>query len=240
MPAELRARTAQPEFAGGGESRDLLTQEPDKFYALLQQAMTQEGGVYTFTFGVANPAAVIASTLCIIKSNEGGNTVKRKFHVVNGTSITIAGRLVDVRIKDVTPKTLPITGGNTPGALTKYTVSVVVQRGTRASDNFPTLWAGCFALTNSGGITPLVTVQIPQESGVISAEVCALSAASPPGASEVVVEFFGPGGNGIFKAYRVADKPGFVLVPPGATEIVVSNLDATNATLVTVTWGIDG
>jgi hypothetical protein len=239
MPAELRARTAQPEFAGGGDSRDLLTQEQNKVYAMLANAMTQEGGVYTFTFGVSK-IAVIFSALVTLRTSENGNTVKRQFHVVNGTSITVAGRVLDLRIQDVTPTVLPVTGGDTPGAGTKYTVSVVVERGTRASDNFPTLWAGCFALTNSGGITPLVTVQIPQESGVISAEVCALSAASPPGASEVVVEFFGPGGSGIFKAYRVADKPGFVLIPPGATEIVVSNLDATNATLVTVTWGIDG
>jgi hypothetical protein len=236
--AELRARTAKPEFHGGGDSRDLLTQENNKIYALLQNAMTQEGGVYTFTFGIsALNVPVIA--LATVRTSENGNTVKRKFHVVNGTSISVSGRVIDVRVQDVTPKSLPLSGDPTPGAGSKYTVSVVVQRGTRASDNLPTIWDSINALTASGGATPAVTVNIPQECGIISAEVCALSAASPPGDAEVVVEFLG-GTTGVFKAYRVIDKPGFVLVPPGATQINISNQDVTNPVLVTLTWGIDG
>jgi hypothetical protein len=238
MPAELRARTNQPEFAGGGDSRDLLTQEQNKVYALLQNAMTQEGGVYTLTFNISYLGVPVIA-LATVKASENGNTVKRKFHVVNGTSVTIAGRLLDVRVQDVTPVLLPFSGEPTPGAGSKYTVSVVVQRGTRASDNFPTLWDSVTSLTDSGGATPLVVIPIPQEAGVISAEVCALSAATPPGPSEVVVQFIG-GGTGIFKSYRVIDKPGFVAVPPGATEIAISNSDATNATIITLTWGIDG
>jgi hypothetical protein len=238
MPAELRARTAQPEFPGGGDSRDLLTQEQNKIYAMLQNAMTQEGGVYTFTFGVSNPG-VVYSAMVHLRTSENGNTVKRRFHVVNGTSISVAGRVLDLRIQDVTPTTQPLSGSPTPGAGTKYTVSVVVERGTRASDNFPTLYGGIFSLTESGGLTPSVTIPIPPEAGVVSAEVCALSASTPPGASEVIVEFGMPTG-AILKAYRVIDKPGFVIVPPGATQILIANQDAANAALVTLTWGIDG
>jgi hypothetical protein len=238
MPAELRARTAKPEFEGTGHSRTLKTQEQGKVYALLQNAMTQEGGVYTFLFGVTR-LNVPAMALATIKTSENGNTVTRKFHVIKGTSVTVAGRVLDVRVQDVTPVLLPLSGDATPGAGSEYTVTVVVERGTRASDNFPTLWDSITALTDSGGATPSVTINIPQESGVISAEVCALSGASPPGASEVVVEFLG-GVTGVFKAYRVVDKPGFVMVPPGATQIIISNQDAANPTLVTLTWGIDG
>jgi hypothetical protein len=229
MHPELRATTGKPEFMGADASRTLKTQEQNKTYALLQQTMTQEGGVYTLTFGVSR-IGVPFLALVTLKTSEVGNTVIRQFHVVKGTTITIS-------VQDVTPTILPVSGDPTPGAGTEYTVSVVVERGTRASDNLPTLWAGCFALTDSGGATPSVTVDIPQDSGVISAEVCALSAANAP--AEVVVEFLG-GGTGIFKAYRVIDKPGFVMIPPGATQIIIANLDAANAAEVTLTWGIDG
>lgn len=238
MPAELRARTAHPEFAGGGDSRDLLTQESNKVYAMLQNAMTQEGGVYTLSFNITSLNVPVIA-LVTLKSSENGNTVKRKFHVVNGTSVTIAGRVLDVRVQDVTPKLLPFSGEPTPGAGSQYTVSVIVERGTRASDNFPTLWDSINELTVSGGATPLVVIPIPSEAGVISAEVCALSAATPPGPAEVIVQFIG-GLSGIFKSYRLIDKPGFVAVPPGATEIAISNSDAANETIVTLTWGIDG
>jgi hypothetical protein len=237
MPAELRARTAKPEFEGTGQSRTLKTQEQGKIYALLQNAMTQEGGVYTFLFGMTR-LNVPAMALGIIRTSENGNTVTRRFHIVRGTSVTVAGRVLDVRVQDVTPTSLPLSGDATPGAGSDYTVSVIVERGTRASDNLPTIWDSINALTESGGATPSVTIDIPQESGVISLEVCTLSAATPPTGTDVVVEFIS--GTGVFKAYRTNEKPGFVLIPPGATQIIISNQNATDPALVTVTWGIDG
>ena len=96
MPAELRARTAHPEFAGGGDSRDLLTQESNKVYAMLQNAMTQEGGVYTLSFNITSLNVPVIA-LVTLKSSENGNTGKRKFHVVNGTSV-VASTIIDTNI----------------------------------------------------------------------------------------------------------------------------------------------
>src|SRR5579863_6209546 len=115
MPAELRARTTQPEFPGVGQSRALFTQKQTAV-SLMQTAMTQEGGIYTLTFDVIPPGVGIPfNCTAIIKASEGGNRVKRQISIVNGTSISVSGRLIEVKLIDVTPVTLPISNDPTPG-----------------------------------------------------------------------------------------------------------------------------
>jgi hypothetical protein len=240
MPDHLEGRTDKAPFPGTGQSRSLQTQS-GQTVALCQETMMQEGGVYTCTFDVIPPTDEDGDMLPFaataqIRWNENGNSIQRIISIVQGTSISLPGRVVDIRVTDVTPELLPISGDPTPGAGSKYTVSVVIDRGMRPSKSYPpTLYSGIATFPPATA----VTIPIPLKSGVDSLEVTAVEdVAFPTVKPNIVVSF--QNGTGIFKQYDPSVTPGFVPIPPGATDVVITNADPTNATNITLTWGVDG
>jgi hypothetical protein len=231
--SQMEANTAQPEFPGAGASRQLYTQSGQKV-AMLQQAMFSEGRVYTATFNVRGVEETPFAALVEITWSEGGNSVHRRFSLVNGVSITLPGRVIDIHVIDNTPSVLPISGGSTPGAGTPYWVDVVVCPGTRNQAQAPTLYEGIATLPSHASMT----VVIPSHAGIISVEVCGVqSAAIPTGTPLILVS--AQAGAGIFKQWVSTFIPGFVALPPMATELVITNADSANAN-VTITFGVDG
>jgi hypothetical protein len=240
LRSELANQRTSPEFPGAADSRKLVTQVA-KSMALIQHGMAQEGGIYTAVFSVQTPKDSSGNEYpfqaqAILRWSEGGNTVQRRISIVMGTSISIPGRLIDIKCIDATPALLPISGGATPGAGTPYTVTVIVERGTRAITNAPpTLYGGIFVI----GAHATQAVNIPKDAGVISVEVSSVEATAFPTVKPNVVASF-QSGAGIWKQVDPSVEPGFVTIPPGATEIVITNADGTNPIYSTVTWGVDG
>jgi hypothetical protein len=239
MPEEYGARTPKPQYPGAGESRKMVTQVA-KSVAMLQHGMTQEGGIYTAVFGVQPPRDASGNEVpfqaqATLKFSENGNAVQRRISIVTGCSISVPGRIIDIRCIDATPATMPISGDPTPGAETPYTVTVIVEKGGRALHIPPTLYGGIFTI--AGHASQAVT--IPKDAGVISVRVSPVQAVAFPTVKPNVVVSF-QSGTGIWKQVDPSLDPLFVPIPPGATEIVIINADAANAINATVTWGVDG
>lgn len=238
MPREMRAKTTSPQYPGLGDSRTLSTQtQNNRGQAISQQAMTEEGGVYTLAFSVQPPiddTGVLVPYVCeaIVKASEEGNTIQRRFYVINGTSISVPARIIDIRIRDATPA--EFSGETVPGAGSEYIVSVVGQRGTRPyGSKPPTLSEPAFSIAS----TLFTTFDIPGDAGVTTVEV-ALSNPITGLSVPATVEFLA--GAGVVKAYAPSTTPEFVVIPAGATQVRITNFDGTNSVFATVTWGIDG
>jgi hypothetical protein len=229
------ARDPQTRFHGVGESRDMATQS-GQTVPLLQEAMMQEGGMYTLVFGLLDPGVPV-ECVATITASERGNSVQRQLNIVKGASISIAGRVFDVRVTDTTPETLPLSATATPGAGTGYVVSCLIERGNRPSEGRPpTLYGGIASLATHTS----ETVPIPQNAGVISLEVSVAENVTFPTVTPNVVVTFTTASGGIFKVYNPVLQSGFVDIPPGATEVTITNADAANGVYATITWGIDG
>ena len=226
---------------GGGDSRDLLTQS-GQAVALSQGTPLTEGYVYTLSFDVIPPTDADGNLVpyaCVVqvRFNENGNTQQRMFSLSGAQSISLPGRVLDVRVTDTTPEILPTTSTPTPSPGSKYTVRMVVERGVRPTSSRPVLYNGCFLLENDSSMT----FAIPQGVGANTLNVS--YGGEPDGLpSQLLVTFKGPGGVGVFKSYwlQQAQQDMFITIPPGATEVVVNNEDASNSTFFSVQWGIDG
>jgi hypothetical protein len=84
------------------------------------------------------------------------------------------------------------------------------------------------------------TVDIPSQCGVISLEVSAVEDAAFPTAKPNILVTFTTASGGIFKAYDPTVETGFVTIPPGATQVEITNADGSNSAIVTLNWGVDG
>jgi hypothetical protein len=226
---------------GMGDSRELLTQS-GQTQAISQGAPLTEGFVYTATFDVIPPTddegnMVPFAAEAQIRFSEKGNTIQRVISIVQGVSISLPGRVIEIRITDTTPSTLPPGGESpipTPGAGSPYVVTVVIERAPRASGQPPTLYGGIVPL--SGGGTAVVAIPIG-----VGAKSLVIGWAGNPVPAPLLVSFTTAAG-GAFAQYIVsADLEGVPLpVPPGATEVLIENTDATNPGNATITWIIDG
>lgn len=239
---ESEAHNPKPQFPGDGQSRTLQTQS-GATARLLQSAMFQEGGVYTIVFDVKYPVGLIFRAVGVIRWSENGNTVTRMFDIVKGLQISTPGRVLDVSVIDATPLDLPLITGDggapvpTPGAGTDYTVTAIVERGNRAAESRPpTLFGGSAIL----GSHASETVAIPYQAGVISLEVTASEQSTFPTVQPNILVSFTTASGGIFKQYSVTADSGFVPIPPGATEVTITNADPANGAIVGITWGVDG
>lgn len=232
---EAEARTVAPEFPGASGARELFTQSGQQV-ALLQEAMRAEGAVYTLTFDVVDPG-VPYECVAIVKASDRGNPIVRQFNVVRGTSISLTGRVFQVTVIDTTPATLPLSEGpvNTPGAGTSYWITVVIEPYPRAPDILgPILYGGVAIIEASSALT----VDIPADVGATALEVVGVSAV-PLDPTLLSITYTTAAG-GVFKLYNPVLNPGFISIPPSATQVQISNNDDTNAVTVTLTWKIDG
>ena len=232
---------------GGGDSRDLLTQSGQQV-ALSQGTPLTEGYVYTISFDVIAPTDDVGDPVpyaCVVqvRFNENGNTQQRIFSLSGAQSISLPGRIIDIRVTDTTPTTLPLSGGDeptpTPGAGTPYTVRMVLERGNRPGGaDRPALYNGIFQLAP----TDSVSLMVPQGAGAQSVAVSYGGATPADVPSAILISFNGPGGTGIFKQAYVtaASEDRFINIPSSATEVTITNVDSANTANVSVQWGIDG
>lgn len=232
------ANNAALVFEGASGSRDLATQSGQSV-ALLMEALSLEGGVYTLIFDVIDPG-VPYECIARVTSSDAGNTVERLFHVIKGCSISLSGRVYGITITDTTPADLPLISGepvSTPGAGSAYTVTCIIERGTRGINSAgPTLYSGSAAIASHASLV----LDIPTNSGVNSLEVSSQVATTFPTSNPNVTVTFTTAAGGIFKQYNPILQPGFVAIPPGATQVKITNNDGTNGINSSVTWGIDG
>jgi hypothetical protein len=232
---------------GIGQSRDLLTQS-GQTVALAQEAPLTEGFVYTATFDVIPPTdadgnLIPFSAEATLRFSENGNTVVRVISIVQGTSISLPGRVIDVRVTDVTPEFLPLSeGAPTPGAGSKYTVIVVIERATRGGGQqaaAPILYGGIYQISSAA----TQAVGIPAGVGAKSVMIAWAPSATGETLKELLVNFTAAGGAGVFMTFEVdTDFEGlFVPIPPGATEITMTNTSGPgNPGNAALFFGIDG
>jgi hypothetical protein len=233
------AREPTTRFHGGSASRDMATQS-EQTVALFQEAMMQEGGVYTLAFDIQDPGVPV-ECVATIRAADKGNYIQRQMNIVKGASISIAGRVFGIYVTDTTPAFLPLSGFEsptpTPGPGTGYVVSVIVERGNRAAESRPpTLYGGSAQIASHASLT----VPIPENAGVISLEVTAQVAVAFPSSAPNVTVTFTTASGGIFKQYNPIEYTGFVSAPPGATSVEFVNNDGSNAVNISWTFGIDG
>ena len=227
---------------GMGDSRQLVTQS-GQTQAITQGAPLTEGFVYTATFDVIPPTdeggnMIPFAAEAQIRFSEKGNTIQRVISIVQGVSISLPGRVIEIRITDTTPTTLPPGGGEaptpTPGAGSPYVVTVVIERAPRAGGQPPTLYGGIIPLSGSEDAIVAIPMGVGAKSLVIGW-------AGNPVPDPLLVSFTTSAG-GTFAEYIVsADFEGTPLpIPPGATEVLVENTDTTNSGYASITWLVDG
>jgi hypothetical protein len=225
---------------GMGDSRQLLTQS-GQTQAITQGAPLTEGFVYTATFDVIPPTddegnMVPFAAEAQIRFSEKGNTIQRVISIVQGVSISLPGRVIEIRITDTTPLVLPLTEGiSTPGAGSQYVVTVVIERAPRAGlSDPPTLYGGIEFLAASA--TPMVAIPAG-----VGAKSLLVGWAGNPIPEPLVVTFTTAAGGSFAQYVVVADSSGkFLPIPPGATEVMLTNTDAANSGMAVLSWGIDG
>jgi hypothetical protein len=201
---------------------------------------------YTVQFGVeppvgdgtngSGPGLGIFAAYADITWKIEGNYVTRRVSINNGVSVSGTGQGVDVTLTDATPDVGQ--GKNVP-----YKINVQVSPGARPSQNQPailSLAAASYAdipIAPAGGIGVFT---IPQNVGVISAEVCATCFSG--GTKEPVDLILVFEGNGqTFKSIPITDQyAGFIPVPPGSVNVSIENFSGVGTAFVSVTFGIDG
>ena len=238
----MEDRSSKYGLEGASDSRDLFTQSGQE--VRLRQVAFEEAGVSTVQFGVIFPNN-FAPFACVakIKWSDNGNTIVRQVDVVNGVMVSAQGRVLDITLTDTTPASFG-PGKPTPGADTKYTVTYVASRRPRPCQSRPpTLYGGTGTLDPHAEPAPItsLTFDIPNDAGVISVAIGVQSTASPAVAPNLSVSFQDSAGNQ-WGGWTIVQggPPVFGVVPPGATEMVVTNLDASHGDNLTVWWGIDG
>jgi len=203
------------------------------------QADFPEAQYYTVQFAVEQPSNVTPDVIADLSWSVEGNTVRRRISIGNGTSISGCGAAIRVKVSDAT--LIGSTG-------IPYNVSIQVSKGTRPNPGQPVFLR---AVPNPGAPNPYfifiapggaAIIPIPNDAGVISADVEAISTLAIPTLSpnQVFVQqedltFTHP-----FKAYYPLIETGFVPVFPTAANLKVTNLSATDTIAVSCLFGIDG
>ena len=229
------SRHAEGKSGGWSTTADMITQQAK---AVTWQANFPESKYYTLQFGVEPPnqptaAGRVWATIATILWKVEGNSVQRMVSVNNGVSISGTGQAMTVLLNDVTPDV-----GQPKGI--PYKIGIQVSPGTRPSQNQPAVLALQSQADQSLAPASTETYLIPQNAGVISVEVVATSF---DGGTETVpaleVRFISAAAT--FKSFSINNNySGFIPVPPGATDISISNTSATDTAFTTVSWGIDG
>lgn len=210
-------------------------------------------GIYTVQFGVTPPASGIFSAVATVTWTVEGNPVTRQFNFANGTTISGPGQHVAVSISDTSASAPIFTQADgtkvastalafVPGQT--YGVTINVVPGSRPTTEqtpyytaFPTAWA----LTGTG--TPAssgVFVPVPQNIGVISAQVLAQGGDTTSVAQLTVTQFTSIAAGQTLLSYTLGLFPDdHVPIVPGAALLFIQNL-TTGLTPLQVVFGIDG
>ncbi len=126
------------------------------------QAQFPEPGVYTVQASVELPDGLVAvRPVAEVEWSVGGNTIRRRFSVGQGASISAPAEGVRVTIKDEAA----LLGG----VNTEYRVAMTVCRGLRPSSSRPTLTSTEGAQVIFAGATQ--TYVIPKKSGAVAVSI---------------------------------------------------------------------
>lgn len=223
---------------GWSQSGKLVTGSPNNIVSL-QADFTKIGAdVFTVQFALSAPVDGAFRAIATVTWTVEGNQIVRQLDVSNGASISAPAQSVKVIVNDVTPPEVGAPSGET------YGVTISVTKGSRPYGAVPVTLK---AVGPSGDTTVFSlgsgatqNFAIPEGAGVTSVEVTAgtdLVGITP----DVFIQH----ANSIaaFKVYKYGDQgsgTGFVAISPMATFVSLTNLNASHAVLVAVTWGIDG
>jgi hypothetical protein len=210
----------------------------DKLKEARLQANFPVAEYYTCQFNVEQPADNTPDIVADVSWTVEGNTVRRRISVGNGTSISGTGAAMNVVARDAT-----LLG---PLGAT-YNVGIQCSRGTRPNPGQPVFLR---AVPSPGATDPYLLnipaggsgdIAIPNDAGVISADVEFVSRANPATVTptQVIVEQTDATVADLFKAYYPMVEPGFVPVFPTAANLHIVNRSA-DAISVFVLFGIDG
>jgi hypothetical protein len=219
---------------------------------------------YTVRFTVqspsqgATPQDNIFDCVATVIATVQGNQIQRRLTVGTGVAITGEAESVSVSLQDITPDAGQLVnqpGGGTAPFGNPYRVAVVIAPGVRANYTLPpTLEAFTdivegVASVQSGAITvapalsPVLSYPIPQDAGINSVEVLAVTAGTALAAGSPLV-YVEAGATGLLESKRWDPtlNKGFIALPPNATELLIFvNLQGLGAqATITVTWGIEG
>ena len=137
---------------------------------------------YTVQFSIEGDQGIFANPVAEIAWSVEGVTIRRIVTVTDGCSVTGVGQSIKVVVRDNTPQGL---GGITYGAA--YKVSITVAPGSRPSVQQPPLFTPIAGSLFSGGAllpitapfivgpTQVGVIAVPQNAGVISAYVTAIT-----------------------------------------------------------------
>lgn len=199
---------------------------------------------YTVQFNVTlPPGGVFANPVAEISWSVEGNTIRRLVSVTNGCSVTGVGQGVKVVVRDQTPQGI---GGKVYGV--SYDVAITVAPGNRSSVNQPPIFTPPSAILAGAVVLPLYTVPplsflrvaIPQNAGVISSYVTAVTAdGSPLTQFGGIVTEFDVAGHAQ-KSYDVLNQEFVPISGQGFELQVFNNLAAGHDLQVSVSFGIDG
>lgn len=191
------------------------------------------------TANAGNP--VTGATIAEIVSSIEGNDVRRRMTVIDGSAITVRGKTINVTVRDFTNSASPLP----------YDVSIVASLGVRAANKQPPFITPLeFSI---GGVTSIIsgtipvptggtaTVNVPEESGVISVYSTAISAASAStiGQNEIRVNHTDAGAV-VQKSYNPIIFPDWVPIAPYTTQIQLINLHPVDTVNFSLAFGIDG
>ena len=156
--ADLRDINSGDSFDGISAFGTLITQRTDRTVSLQQVFPRAE--VYTVEFSIEpNPARSVATKAeATIEWAVGGNIVRRKVTVGNGTSLSGPAKAVTVTVKDVTPISAPLDN-------TEYKVGIMVSRGVRIA-TIPTQLESTQNPQSVAGVGASVDFAIPQGVGI--------------------------------------------------------------------------
>jgi hypothetical protein len=175
---------------------------------------------------VANSVGV--RPIAIVTWSIEGASFVRELDIGSGALLSACAQGINVQVFDATST----VGGN---AFQQYGISVAVTRGTRPTNQIPSLWAQQGALAAGGAF---VIIQVPQNVGVNSVEVTAFNTAAPATPAPIVVTH--QIATTVNKAYLLdGGDIGFVRMAPGTRQISITN-EGTDPIAYYVTWGIDG
>ena len=195
----------------------------------LLQASFELADVYTCEFSII-PVVAGATIRClaILNWKVGGVQIQRMFDIAQGTTIQGVAEAMDCQVQDLT-KTVFGDGGQA------YNVSVVVARGTRASTSQPPVYYNDgYAVPNLGS----AMVPVPQNAGIISAEVVVVDQAAP-NTNPIGFQVAHSNGTVSLKVYSPSLAPGFIHLAPGTVALQLNNFSG-DLCFATVSFGVDG
>lgn len=205
---------------------------------------------YTVQFNIQVKQGLFINPVAEISWSVEGNTIRRLVSVTNGCSVTGVGQGVKVVVRDQTPQGINgITYGIT------YNVSITVAPGSRSSVNQPPVYTPIAGVLTTFGpivVTPILApfsippggiggIVVPQDAGVISAFVTAISSDfTPIGQFKAVVLQVDQTSN-TRRSYDAFPHAFVPIVPETASLNLLNELGGGGANILySVSFGIDG